>query len=126
MPTLHETTRKRICRLGFFLLCLAPTVVTSGWIGSHYLPGSHERLEASLAERLRVTPKLAAQQNPKPGLTRFSFATLADFAAANQVELRKLGDLHVVQIKEASLKLESLGELLKVAAREWESPTAEP
>lgn len=126
MPTLHETTRKRICRIGFFLLCLAPTVATGGWIGSHYWPGAHQRLETALAERLRVTPKLSPRETPKPGLTRFSSATLAGFAAAQQVELRQSKGLRVVQIEKASLQLESLPELLKVAQREWESPTAQP
>lgn len=125
MPTLHETTRKRICRIGFFLLCLAPTVATGGWIASHYWPGTHERLETAIAERLRVTPKLSPRETPKPGLTRFTSATLADFAAAHQVELREVDGLSVVQINQVRLQLESLSELLKVAQREWESPIAQ-
>ena len=126
MPTLHETTRKRICRVGFFLLCLAPTVATGGWIASHYWPGTHERMETALAERLRVSPKLSPRQTPKPGLTRFSSATLAGFAAAQQVELQHIDGLSIVQIEQASLQFESLPELLKIAQREWESPIAQP
>ena len=31
MFALHETTRRRLCRAGFVLLCVVPTLCVAGW-----------------------------------------------------------------------------------------------
>lgn len=78
MFALHETTRKRICRWAFFALCMAPTVATASWIGSHYAPGRKGRIARELGRELGAHVKLVNWRTPRPGAASCSGLTVSD------------------------------------------------
>ncbi|QDT00635.1 hypothetical protein [Adhaeretor mobilis] len=136
MPSLHETTRKRICRTAFFALCFAPTLAMGAVVFTRHVPAFQQRrqqeIELHLSERLRVQASLAPQLTPKPGLTRYSIATLAAFASneatteLEEIEVRTTSGAKVISIKSVMLTCDSLATLLQVAQREIQSPSAGP
>jgi hypothetical protein len=78
MFAFHETTRKRICRLGFFALCVGPTLATGLWIASHRMPGARGRTARALSETLDVHVKLADWRYPRPSTIRSAGLSLSD------------------------------------------------
>jgi len=91
-----------------------------------------QRIEQRLSERLRIDADLTQQQTPKPGLTRYSTAALAGFAAQHanvdleKIEIRQAAEFMAVKIDSATMSSDTLGELLQVAQRELQSPSAKP
>ena len=78
MFTLHERTRRTLCRAGFLLLCIVPTCTVVGWIAfarSSLHAGMHER---ELSGKLGVTVSLAAAQCPSPRTTLLKDVVLTD------------------------------------------------
>jgi hypothetical protein len=78
MFAFHETTRKRLCRTAFFALCVAPTLASAAWIGSHYFPGRKGRIARELSDALDVHVKLADWREPRPRMVRSGGLTLSD------------------------------------------------
>jgi hypothetical protein len=78
MFALHETTRKRVCRLAFCALCLAPTLATAAWIGSQRLPGRKSRVARELSQAFGVHMKLANWREPRPRMVRSGGVSLSD------------------------------------------------
>ncbi|WP_428306316.1 hypothetical protein [Lacipirellula sp.] len=76
MFAFHETTRKRICRTGFFALCLAPTCATAAWIVDHHLPWRQSAAARRLSDRYYLQVQLADYREPRPNFLRTASATL--------------------------------------------------
>jgi hypothetical protein len=78
MFRLHDITRRRICRVAFFLLCVAPTVGTVVWCARRHLPGvvdtETRRLEAALG--LKVS--LSGLRHLRPGGVLYERLELSD------------------------------------------------
>lgn len=83
MFALHETTRKRICRWAFFALCMAPTVATASWIGSHYAPGRKGRIARELGRELGAQVKLINWRTPRPRAASSAGVTVSDAASGH-------------------------------------------
>jgi hypothetical protein len=81
MFAFHETTRKRICRTAFVLLCLVPTVATAAWIVDRRLPSHAAAQAARVGAFLQVQVELAGYREPRPNSIRCDAVTLADGAA---------------------------------------------
>jgi hypothetical protein len=91
MFAFHETTRKRICRMAFFALCVAPTCVTAYWMAGHFWPGRLGRTARSISDALDVHVKLADWRESRPNTVRSSGLTLSDASTGNSlVEVRSL------------------------------------
>src|SRR4051812_10560515 len=78
MFTLHETTRRGLCRLGFILLAVVPTsaiLVAANWLGSDARRVEHE---TELSQRLGLSVKLGRVVLPRPNVVRYKGISLAD------------------------------------------------
>lgn len=122
MFAFHETTRKRICRTGFFALCLAPTCATAAWIADHHLPWRQAAAALRLSDRYHLNVELTGFREPRPDLLRTAAATLTDPKAAapllklTGVETHR-GEALALSIDEVSL---SVADLPALAERlEW-------
>ena len=122
MFAFHETTRKRICRTGFFALCLAPTCATAAWIADHHLPWRQAAAARRLSDRYHLNVELTGFREPRPDLLRTAAATLTDpHAAAPLLKLTGVethrGETLALSIDEVSL---SVADLPALAERlEW-------
>jgi hypothetical protein len=102
MFALHETTRKRVCRLAFFALCVAPTLTTAAWIGGHRSPGRKGRMARELSESFDVHVKLADWREPRPRMIRSRGVSLSDrrsglaLAEITALESRTVGAERIV------------------------------
>lgn len=122
MFAFHETTRKRICRTGFFALCLAPTCATAAWIADHHLPWRSAAAARRLSDRYHLSVQLTGFREPRPSLLRTAAATIIDpHAAAPLLKLTGVethcGETLALSIDEVSL---SVADLPALAERlEW-------
>lgn len=78
MFSLHETTRTRLCRAAFLLMCIGPTCAVLAWcvfVNTPHFRRSHER---AIAARLGWQAKLKCASTPRPGLLLYEWLELAD------------------------------------------------
>jgi hypothetical protein len=78
MFAFHETTRRRICRTAFVLLCLAPTLWTAAWIIQRRLPTYGAAQAMRLSNSLQVRAELMGYGEPRPQSVRCARLTLSD------------------------------------------------
>ncbi len=78
MFSLHETTQRRVCRVAFLLLCVAPTLWTVAWIAHFYRPWRHEDWQRALSHRFHVEASVVGIASPRPGVTRLARVEIAD------------------------------------------------
>lgn len=78
MFRLHETTRRRVCRTAFALLCVAPTVATFAWILYEYRPWRVADEQTRLGAPWRVNVRLADWSEPRPNAARTTGLTLVE------------------------------------------------
>lgn len=103
MFLLHQRTRKSLCRLGFVLLCVAPTLGAALWAASRTSNAHHQACEAELAAALGLKVTADAVTRPRPRIVRYDNLRLVDpttgepVAAAASLELRH-GDDQVLAI----------------------------
>jgi len=119
MLALHETTQRRICRVGFFLLCVLPTVAVTAAIVTTRLP-SHQvaRLEeASSALGMNVTGEHVWY--PRPGMTVYDQIQLRHtqsgfpLGTARSVEVTQDSKGIIIVLEQAEIETEHLQDLLQ-------------
>ena len=129
MFRLHETTRRRLCRTAFVLLCVAPPVAIGGWGALERLSRETTRCQRQLSEQLGLHATLVRVEHPRPGVTRYVGLELTDpetgqtVFRAKQAELTapvagaKIGQVVLVEPQFEAERLESLRQLLLRAVR---------
>jgi hypothetical protein len=126
MFAFHETTRKRMCRLGFFALCVGPTLATGFWIASHRMPGARGRAARALSETLDVHVKLADWRYPRPRMIRSAGLSLSDpvsgamLAEIGHLETKQGGAARTFTIKQVRIDASQLTALAEKVDR-WVS-----
>ena len=78
IPKFHDRTRRKICILAFFAVCIAPTCCMLAWGISRNVPGHVsgyvERLEGSLGLAVAIDDV----EHPRPGVVRYRQVRLRD------------------------------------------------
>lgn len=123
---MHDRTRRYLCRLGFLLFCIAPTLLTCGWIGVSRSPGfraaEKARLESLLTERIGLRASIQQISHPTRGVmlldgfSLFDRETGAKVAWSRQLEVGRRGEELVVvaaQPEVASDQMWRLWEMLQ-------------
>jgi len=87
MFRLHETTRRRICVVAFFLLCIVPTVAVSAWCVWRQMPRRVAMEAQRLSGVLGLDVSLDGLSHPRPGIALYEEFGLAD-AETGQIALR--------------------------------------
>ncbi len=102
MFSLHENTKIRLCRVAFFVTCLAPSCAILAWGAFVRMPSYTRAHEAAIAEALGLHAKLAKASSPRPGMMLYETLELSDpdslqpLARLPFVEVRVRGNaLHV-------------------------------
>jgi len=75
---LHESTRRRLCRTGFWALCIAPTLLVAGWIVSVRSDRFRQAHEQAISVQTGLKANLAKVTCPRPGHTLYEGLELAD------------------------------------------------
>lgn len=88
MFSLHETQRKRWCRIGFFALCVAPTVATMAFVAAKRWPGRDGRWSRAAAAELLTPLAITGASEPRPGVIECAAVTILD-----RVELEPVAEL---------------------------------
>jgi len=78
MFPLHDKTRRRMCRAGFFLLCVVPTVLVAGWCVVRCRPGRVAAEATRLSRELGLEVSLEGFQYLRPGVMRYEGVELLD------------------------------------------------
>jgi hypothetical protein len=78
MFRLHESTRRRICRAAFLLLCVVPTASVSAWCARRHLPGVAAAEAERLERELGLDVSLAGLRHLRPGRVLYEGLELAD------------------------------------------------
>src|SRR5262245_28888873 len=117
---MHHSTRLLLCRLGFLLFCVAPTVVVSGWIVFRSAQGTAAQTaewEGELTSRLGLTVQIEQVDYPHPNLARLRGVRLLDpetctpLASAAQLEISPTAAGWNVAAVEPSLEVRHLPRL---------------
>lgn len=74
----HDRTRRRICRAGFVLLCLVPTVVVSAWCLWRHRPGHVDAEARRLGRELGLDVSIDGLKHIRPGSVRYEGLELSD------------------------------------------------
>ena len=75
---MYERTRRNLCIVGFFTLCVAPTLGTVLFCAARHWPGHQAAEAARLGRQLGVTASFASYEYLRPGVVRYHGLTLAD------------------------------------------------
>lgn len=78
MFRLHDTTRRRICRAAFLLLCVTPTVGVLLWCVQRHLPGVAGTEALRLERELGLKVSLEGLRHLRPGRVMYEGLELAD------------------------------------------------
>jgi hypothetical protein len=95
MFKLHQESRRRLCRAGFLLGCLLPTVSMAAWGAYRHSPLHTRRHELVLRASLGLRARVATVASPRPGIVRYGDMELADgetgrpIATCGLVEVRR-------------------------------------
>jgi hypothetical protein len=95
MFKLRQKTRRRLCRAGFLLGCLLPTISLALWGAYRHSPVHARRHELALRQSLGLRARVAAVAGPRPGVVRYRDLELADaetgrpMAMCGLVEVRR-------------------------------------
>jgi len=120
---MHDRTRRRLCRTGFLLLCVLPTVSVVVWgsviCSPAYVAAHKAAWQADLSRRLGLTVQLQSVQNPSRGLTVLTGLVLRDpetnapLAQVRRIELGCRGDQWVVLAAQPELETKNLWRLYR-------------
>ena len=130
---MHTNLRLLICRSGFVLFALLPTLVVGGWIIRRGMPeytlAQRTEWERELSQRLGLSVSVGDLQYPHPGVARLIAVELANpetrevVATIRELDVNQDGDsfsLHasqpVVNVRELSLLGSTLHERLLQSA----------
>ncbi len=91
---MNRKTQRLLCRTGFVLLCVVPTLLVLLWI---VWPNPKSRWEAELSKFFGLNVSLDAVLQPRPGVTVFAGVALTDresgiVARSNSIEATQTSD----------------------------------
>ena len=132
---MHDSTRRLLCRLGFLLLCVLPTLAVAGWVSvicsPSYVAACKAAWETRLSQHLGLSVRLQGVQNPSRGVTVLEGLVLSDpetearVASVRQIEIGYRGDELVVLAAQPELVSEEMWRLCEALhERVLRSPSA--
>jgi hypothetical protein len=122
MFRLHETTRRRVCRMAFVALCALPTLATAAWIGHWHRPWRVNDAELRLSSVLRSDVQLVDWREPRPAATRTRTVRIVVRGAAEplveaaDVRSTCIDDSQVISIARVAVDARRLNTALERAA----------
>jgi hypothetical protein len=78
MFSLHETSKRMICRAAFVVLCLGPTVAVLGSAALVRHSSFTRRHERAISAQLGLAARISRASTPRPGITLYEGLELAD------------------------------------------------
>ena len=96
MFALHETTQRRVCRVGFLVLCVLPILLTLATVVYCNRPWRQTDWQQTLAQQLHVRAEIENVSRPRPGNVVLTNLQLADLRSRKPLgAIDKLRLLHV-------------------------------
>ncbi|MDZ4821740.1 MAG: hypothetical protein SGJ20_22495 [Planctomycetota bacterium] len=82
---MHQQTRLSLCRMGFVLLCIGPTLALCGWSSHRSGDSYRETIAAELTGAIGLQTKIEQASHPLPGVTRLENVALSDWESGQVV-----------------------------------------
>lgn len=123
MAALHQRTRRRLCQIGFCLLCALPTTGLLAWSVGLRTASHQQRCKEMLSERLGFDVRFEQISYPQPGLTRFEEFELADAESGESVvrcrslDVLASGDKIAIEPHEVDLAAQHAEKLRRLVTR---------
>lgn len=121
---MHNRTRRVLCRIGFFTLCVVPTLFVAGLIcivrSPVYLAYQKSALERSLSDGLGLVVSIDKIKHPVRGVTELEGVELADpesgdrIALARRIETGRNGEELVLLASQSEIQGEKIRHLWEV------------
>ncbi len=114
---MHESTRRRLCRAAFWLVCVLPTALVLGWCHWQRQPGRVAEAETLLSSLTGLTARVSAVSRPRPGVVRLVGVQLrepessAEVVSCERLEIRRYRNLIKVSLAGAELDADRVGRL---------------
>jgi len=118
---MHPNLRLLICRSGFLLFALLPTLVVGGWIIRRGMPeyvlAQQAEWERELSQRLGLSVTVGELSYPHPGVARLSSVQLANpetgdiVATVREVEVAQNGETFTVELSQPIVHVDQLAHL---------------
>lgn len=108
---MHESTRRRLCRAAFWLVCVAPTALVLGWCHWQQQPARVAEAEAQLSALTGLSAQVASVSRPRPGVLRLGDVQLREpeggalVARCERLELRSFRKL--LKVSAVGVRLEA-------------------
>ncbi len=128
MFPLHQTTRRRICRSGFVLLCAVPLALVLLWATWLARPEHRDGVARELGQRLGMSVKLSAVRHPRPMVTLLEGLELSDpetgahLARLRMVEIDSSGGILLIAGYQPEIELGDGAAWRDLLAREMRRP----
>lgn len=125
---MHERTRKRICRIAFFALCVIPTTLTAAWAAYQNRPAASDAAGGRLSRAIGCDAKLRGLARPQPGVR---VASQVEFypgdpqrpaLQASELRWQDSSDQLAARMERIDVDIDQLGDLLKIARRWFDDP----
>ena len=104
MFRLRQRTRRQLCRVGFLVGCLLPTVALALWGAYRHLPIHRRHQELALRQSLGMRAQIASVEHPRPGIVRYHDLELSTRAAGRPLATCRWAELRRSRV-DGSLKL---------------------
>jgi len=120
---LHEGTRRTICRGAYLLVGVLPTLGLIAWAAAANLPAVKRTAEARLIDAFELAVTLGDVSFPRPGVTLYENAQIADpetgrvVAVASWIEIRVEAGTTIVEIAGAEADDQHLDRLYRAIER---------
>ncbi len=113
---MSRQSRVQLCRFGFTLFCLVPTLVVGRFV---FWPDTPENWRSQIRDQLGVNAAIGEVSHPRPDITLLDDVELADpetghLLALNRVELRKRNDQIIVVAGHAVVHIDRLHSVFEV------------
>lgn len=115
---MHPSLRLLVCRCGFVLFALLPTLVVGGWIIRRGLPeyalAQRTEWERELSQRLGLTVAVDKLEYPQPGVARLVGVQLTHtetgdaVATIREVEIAQTDDTYVIEASQPIVDVRQL------------------
>lgn len=120
---LHQSVRRRLCRVIFCIACLLPTTSLLAWTISHKLPSHVARCEARARELLGLEARIGRVRYPQPGVCLCENIELTDPETRQRVlqcrwlELGRSGPVLVLRPATVEIDASQAGRLVRLLMR---------
>src|SRR5262245_31949785 len=119
----HETTRRRVCRVMFLTVALAPTLGVVAWAAAKHLPGEADRIAAEMSAQWSLAVGLDDVHRPRPDVVWWDGFRIAEpetdeaILTARMIEMAERDGRQVLLVSQPEINAGRLDRLWEIVER---------